>query len=125
VLSGDDDAPKIDASVANLQMPDGDDAEGDGASLVELIAPGPIGSNMPTQTDLSAFNRAALGAPSTSGHKRKRPPTVPKRRKTKTSTVLVMTQIELPPYCGPKNRLDLDAIEIVLGHLFEAFQRAF
>jgi hypothetical protein len=37
VLSGDDDAPKIDASVANLQAPDDDDAEGEGASSVELI----------------------------------------------------------------------------------------
>jgi hypothetical protein len=47
VLSGDDDAPKIDASVANLQVSDGDDVEGEGASSVEQIALDPIGSNAP------------------------------------------------------------------------------
>jgi hypothetical protein len=35
VLIGDDDAPKIDALAANLQAPNDDDAEGDGASSVE------------------------------------------------------------------------------------------
>jgi hypothetical protein len=49
VLSGDDDVSKIDAPSANLQAPNGDDAEGEGASLVELIAPRPIGSNAPVQ----------------------------------------------------------------------------
>jgi hypothetical protein len=33
-----------------------------------------------------------------------------------------MTQIEFPPYHGPKSPLDLVAIEIVFGRLFEAFQ---
>jgi hypothetical protein len=46
VLSGDDDASKIDASTANLKVSDGDDAKGEGASSVESIAPGPIGSNV-------------------------------------------------------------------------------
>jgi hypothetical protein len=45
VLSGDDDVSKIDASTANLKAPDGDDAEGEGESLVEPIAPGLISSN--------------------------------------------------------------------------------
>jgi hypothetical protein len=78
VLSGDDDASKIDASTANLKASDGDGAEGEGASSLELIAPGPIGSNAPVQTDSSAIDRVAPGAPSTGGHKCKRPPTVPK-----------------------------------------------
>jgi hypothetical protein len=47
VLSGDDDTLKIDASAANLQASDGDDAEGEGASSVEPITPGPIGPNAP------------------------------------------------------------------------------
>jgi hypothetical protein len=42
-----DDASKIDASIANLYAPDGNDAEGEGASSVEPVAPGPIGSNVP------------------------------------------------------------------------------
>jgi hypothetical protein len=45
VLSGDDDASKIDASTIILKAPDGDDAEGEGVSSVEPIAPGLIGSN--------------------------------------------------------------------------------
>jgi hypothetical protein len=31
--------------------------------------------------------------------------------------------MELPPYHGPKSPLDLVAIEIIFGHLFEAFRR--
>jgi hypothetical protein len=85
VLRGDDDEPKIDASAANLQALDGDDAGGEGAPSVELIAPGPISSNALVQTDPSVADQAAPGAPSTSGHKRKRPPTVHKRKQTKTS----------------------------------------
>jgi hypothetical protein len=122
VLSGDDDAPKIDASAANLHAPDGDDAEGEGASLVEPIAPDPISSNTSVQIDPSAGDRAALGAPSTSGHEQKRLPIISMRRQTKTSTIQVITQIELPPYRGPKSPLDLVAIEIIFGCLFEAFR---
>jgi hypothetical protein len=33
-----------------------------------------------------------------------------------------MTQMELPPYHGPKSPLDLVAIEIIFGRLFEAFR---
>jgi hypothetical protein len=84
VLSGDDDVQKIDALAANMQAPDGNDAEGEGASSVELIAPGPISSNALVQTDPSTGDRAALGAPFASGHKQKHPPTVPKHRQMKT-----------------------------------------
>jgi hypothetical protein len=121
VLSGNDDVPKIVASAANLQVPDGDDAEGEGTSSVEPIAPSLIGSNAPEQTDPSIADQAALGAPSAGGHKRKRPPTIPKHRQTKTSTVHVMTQIEFPPYNGSRSSLDLVAIEITFVCLFEAF----
>jgi hypothetical protein len=121
VLSGDDDASKIDASTANLKAPDGDDAKGEGASSVEPIAPCPISSNAQVQTDPSAAYRAILGATSTGGHKWKRQPTVPKHKQTETSRDRVMTQIELPSYRGPKSPLDLVAIEIIFGRLFEAF----
>jgi hypothetical protein len=121
VLSGDDDASKIDASASNLSVPDSDDAEGEGASSVEPVAPGPIGSNVSVQTDPSAVDQAALRAPSAGGHKRKHLPTVPKHKQTKTSTVQVMTQIELPPYRRPKSPLDLVVIEIIFGCLFKAF----
>jgi hypothetical protein len=121
VLSGDDDASNIGASTANPKVPDGDDAEGEGAPLVESIAPGLIGSNAPVQTAPCTADQSALGTPSAGGHKRKHPPTVPKRKQTKTLTDQVMTQIELPPYRGPTSPLDLVAIEIVFVHLFEAF----
>jgi hypothetical protein len=54
VLSGDDDVSQIDALTANLQAPDGDDAEGDGSSSVDPIIPGPISFNTPVQTNPSA-----------------------------------------------------------------------
>jgi hypothetical protein len=73
------------------------------------------------QIDPSAVDRAAFGTPSDGGNKQKHSSTVPKRRQTKTSKVQVMTQIELPPYRGPKSPLDLVAIEIIFGRLFEAF----
>jgi hypothetical protein len=34
-----------------------------------------------------------------------------------------MIQIELPPYRGPHSPLDLVIVEIIFGHLFEAFRR--
>jgi hypothetical protein len=122
VLSGDGDETKIDASAANLQALDGDDAEGERASSVEPIAPGLISSNALVQTDPSAADWAAPGASSASGHKRKRLPTVPKHKQAKTSADQVMTPLELPLHRGPKSPLDLVAIEIVFGRLFEAIQ---
>jgi hypothetical protein len=43
------------------------------------------------------------------------------RPQTKTLANEMMTQIELPPYRGPQNPLDLVAMEIIFGRLFEAF----
>jgi hypothetical protein len=71
---------KIDASTAKPKAPDGDDAEGEGASSAEPIAPNPISFNTPVRTEPSVADRAASGAPSVGEHKRKRPPTVPKRK---------------------------------------------
>jgi hypothetical protein len=102
VLSGDDDASKIDASTANLKVQDGDDAKGEGASLVESTAPGLIGSTVPVQTDPFAVNRAAPGAPSVGGHKRKCPPAIPKHKQTRTLVDQVMTQIELLHTVDPR-----------------------
>jgi hypothetical protein len=79
VLSGDAAVSKIDTPTANLQEPDGDDAEGERASSVELITTGPISSNVLVQTEPSSADRAALGAPSAGGHKWKHPPTIPNK----------------------------------------------
>jgi hypothetical protein len=54
---------------------------------------------------------------------RKRPSPVPKRKQALSSADQVMTQIELPPYHGPRSLLDLITIEIICGHLCEAFRR--
>jgi hypothetical protein len=105
VLSGDDDASKIDASTANLKVTDDDDVKGEGASSLEPITPGLIGSTALVQTNPSIADQAAPGAPSAGGHKRKRLPTVPKHKHTKTSADQVMTQIALPPYRGPRSPL--------------------
>jgi hypothetical protein len=34
-----------------------------------------------------------------------------------------MSQVELPPCRGPRSPLDLVAIKIIFGHIFEAFHR--
>jgi hypothetical protein len=34
-----------------------------------------------------------------------------------------MTHVELPPFRGPHSPLDLIAIEIIFGHIFEEFRR--
>jgi hypothetical protein len=88
---------------------------------VESISPGPIGTNASVQTDPSTINRATLGAPFTGVHKWNCPPTIPKCKQIKTLAYQVMTQIELPPYRGPRSPLDLVAIDIIFEHLFEAF----
>jgi hypothetical protein len=81
-----------------------------------------FGSNALVQTNPSAVDRAAHGAPFAGGHKQKCPPATPKRRQTKTLIDQVKTQIELPPYCGARCTLDLVAIEIIFGRLFEVFR---
>jgi hypothetical protein len=110
--NGDDDVPKV---------PAGDDAEGEGATLVEQIAPKPTSSSALELTKPSA---ADIVAPFTSGQKQKRLLPLPKRKLSKPSADQVMTQIDLPPYHGPRSPLDLIPIEIIFGHLFETFQRA-
>jgi hypothetical protein len=49
------------------------------------------------------------------------PPPTLKCKQSKPPPDQVMTQIELPPYHGPRSPLDLVAVEIIFGHLFEAF----
>jgi hypothetical protein len=58
--------------------------------------------------------------PPASGHQWKRPPPATKRSKPIDQ---VMIQVELPPYCGSHSPLGLVAIEIIFGHIFEAFRQ--
>jgi hypothetical protein len=104
-----------------LKEPAGADADGGGATSVEHVAPNPIDSNFLGQTHPSIVDRVKATAPSADGQKRKRPSPALKRKQPKPPADQVMTQIELPPYHVPLNPLDLVAIEIIFGRLFEAF----
>jgi hypothetical protein len=104
-----------------LKEPAGDDADGGGATSAEHIAPNPIDSNLPGQAHPSVVDRVNATAPSADGQKRKHPPPALKRKQSKPPVDQVMTQIELPPYHGPRSPLDLVAIEINFGCLSEAF----
>jgi hypothetical protein len=102
-------------------VPASDEAEGEGISSAEPIALDPISSNMSTQAHPSVADRVISSAPSAGGQKWKHPLPVPMRKPIKSSADQVMVQIELPRYRGPRHPLDLVAIEIIFGHLFEVF----
>jgi hypothetical protein len=101
-----------------LKEPDGDDADGGGATLAEHVAPNPIISNLLEQTHPSVINWVKVIEPSADGQKRKRPPPTLKHKQCKPQANEVMTQIELPLYRGPRSPLDLVVVEIIFGHLF-------
>jgi hypothetical protein len=57
------------------------------------------------------------------GHGQKHLPIVAKRAKPVPHVDQVTTQVELPPFHELRSPLNLVAIEIVFGHIFEAFRR--
>jgi hypothetical protein len=65
--SGNDDASKIDALAAELRAPASNEAEGEGISSAEPIAPGLIISNMLAQADPSIADRVVSNAPFAGG----------------------------------------------------------
>jgi hypothetical protein len=101
----------------------GDDTGGDGVTSVEPVAPGTISSTVLEQSKPSVANRVLCIVPSSGKRGRKRSPPVTKQSKQITSADQVMFQVELPPYRGPHSSLDLFAIEIIFGRIFEAFQQ--
>jgi hypothetical protein len=101
--------------------PTGDEAEGKGAPSTEPIAPNPTNSGMVGDIRPSTIRQIAA-APSGSRQKKKHVPLSSKRKLATPSPNQVMTHIELPPYCEPRSPLNLVAIEIIFGRLFEAFQ---
>jgi hypothetical protein len=123
VSSGEDDVLKPDAPTTRRRKSAGDDAKDGGASSTELIAANLINSTMPEQTNPSIADRATSINPSAGRRRRKHPPPAPKRKQALPSTDQVMTQIELPPYRRPRNPLDLIAVDVIFGYLFEVFQR--
>jgi hypothetical protein len=121
VSSGDDDVLTLDALATKQKKSVGNDVEDGRASSAEPIAPNPISSNTSGQTDPSVTDRAASTNPPVGERRRKRPPPVPKWKQALSSTDKVMTQIELPPYCGPRSPLDLIVVEIILGASLKPF----
>jgi hypothetical protein len=99
----------------------GDGAGGKGASSAESITPNPISFDVVGQTHPWAADCVDTTVASGSGNKRKHAVLAAKRKPSKTSANQVMTQIEIPLYCGPRSPLDLVAVEIIFGRLFVAF----
>jgi hypothetical protein len=62
-----------------------------------------------------------VAAPSGSRQKKKHVSLASKNKQPIPSADQVTTHIKLPLYCGPQSPLDLVAIEIDFGCLFEAF----
>jgi hypothetical protein len=104
--------------------PSGDDTEDGGAPSVEQITPNPIDSSTLEQVHSSAANQVDPTVPSASGQKRKRAPLSLKHKQPKPTADQVMIQIKHAPYHGPQSPLDLVAVEIIFGCLFEAFRHA-
>jgi hypothetical protein len=97
----------------------GDDVEGHGIPLIESITSNPIGSNMVALVRPPAADQPISAAPLSGGQKRKRI-MLASKRKTTTSSDQVIT--ELPSYHGSRNQLNLIAVNLAFGRLFEAFQ---
>jgi hypothetical protein len=113
---------KLDASIVQKGSA-GDDAGDDGVPSAKPIAPGPINSAVPEQSKPSIVDRVLAIVPPFGRRGHKCPPPATKRSKPITSADQVMSQVELPPYCGPRNPLDLVALKIIFGHIFEAFRQ--
>jgi hypothetical protein len=123
-LSSDDETmhlPSPDAP-ADHKAPTADDAGNVGAATAEANALVPIVANAPEMPKSPAVDQVLVVPPSgRRGSKRSQLTT--RRSNPVPQTDQVMTQVELPPYCGPCSPLDLLAIENIFGHIFEAFKQ--
>jgi hypothetical protein len=119
--SDDDDAahPPEPNAPATLKASPVDDAKVVGTASAETPIPGLIGDDVPK---LPATDQVTT-VPSAKGHGQKRPPIAARRPKPAPLVDQVMFQVEIPPFHGFRNPLELVAIEIVYGHIFEAFRR--
>jgi hypothetical protein len=121
VSSGEDNTLKPNASAGKEKAPAGDDAENGGVTSVEPIAPNPIRPDALEQAESSIADRPNSVVPPGGGRGRKRPPPMLRWKQPLPSTDHVMTQIELPPFHGPRSPLDLVAIEIFLDACLKRF----
>jgi hypothetical protein len=109
--------PKTNALVDKKKSA-GDNVEDGGVSSAEPITPNPISFDASGQSD--PFTTARVAAPilPTGKHGHKCPLSAPKHNRPLDQ---VMTQIEIPSDRGPHSPLDLVAIEIIFGCIFEVF----
>jgi hypothetical protein len=121
VSSDEDDVPKPDASAGKKKVSANNDTEDGAVSSTEPVAPNPISSGMSKQADLSTAGRVATVVAPAGGRGRKHLLPATSWSKPLPSVDQMMTQVELPLYCGPRSPLDLIAIEIVFGCIFEVF----
>jgi hypothetical protein len=97
----------------------GDDVEGLGIPLIEPITSNPIGSNMAALVRPPAADQPVSAAPLSGDQKRKRIMFTSKHKTTPSSDQVIT---ELPSCHGSRNRLNLFAVNLAFGRLFEAFQ---
>jgi hypothetical protein len=119
VLSSGDEATH---SPVHLKVLAVDDAGNMGAILAEALIPGPIEASAPGNHRSRTADQVPI-VPPTGGCDRKCLHIAARWSDLVPLVDQVMTQVELPPYRGPHNPLDLIAIEIIFGRMFEAFQR--
>jgi hypothetical protein len=108
-----------DSTGEDQKQPTGDDVEGHVIPLTEPVTFNPIGSNMAALVRPPVTDQSVSAAPLSGGQKWKRI-MLASKRKTTTSSDQVIT--ELPSYHGSRNRLNLVAVNLAFGCLFEAFQ---
>jgi hypothetical protein len=108
-----------DSTGEDQKQPAGDDVEGHGIPLIEPITSNPIGSNMAALVRPPVADQSVSVAPLSGGQKRKCI-MLASKRKTTTSSDQVIT--ELSSYHGSHNCLNLVAVNLAFGRLFEAFQ---
>jgi hypothetical protein len=103
-------------------VPAVDDARNVRFILGEAITPGPIVADASEKPKPSATDQVS-NVPPFGRCGQKRLHTVARRPHSSPQTKYVMTQVEHPPSHGPRSPLDLVAIEIIFGRIFEAFQQ--
>jgi hypothetical protein len=113
------DADLSDSTGEDQKQTAGDDVEGHGIPLIELITSNPIGSNMAVPICPPVADQPASAAPLSGGQKRKRIRLASKCKTTASSDQVIT---ELPSYHGSRNQLNLVSVNLAFGRLFEAFQ---
>jgi hypothetical protein len=108
-----------DSTGEDQKQPAGNDVEGHGIPLTEPITSNPIESDMAALVRPPVADQSISAAPLGGSQKRK---CIMLASKHKTTTSFDQVVTELPSYHGSRNRLNLVAVNLTFGHLFEAFQ---